>query len=100
MIPALEFIGVAVNIIVAYEYVGRARSAVYSDSLTTVDILTADSAHAASMQIIHDELRQCVEFTEIRSSLEATPTARLTLSPTSTRAAASTNFASSVRLSV
>ena len=55
-----------------------------SDSLTTVDILAADSAHAAAMQIIHDELHQCVEFTEMAPQLvgghaygEANPFANL-----------------------
>ena len=52
-IPALELIAIGVNIVIAGPFVGEARAALFSDLLTSTDILAADSAHAPFMQIIH-----------------------------------------------
>ena len=54
-IPVLEFVAIAVGIIVFAPVIGVAAMAIYSDSLTSTDVL-AKRAHAELMQLVHCEV--------------------------------------------
>jgi hypothetical protein len=68
-IPQLELIAVVVNIILMAPYVGTARAACYSDSLTSTLALQGDRASAETMQIIHSAMLATPLITRILPQL-------------------------------
>ena len=64
-IPVLEFVAIAVGVIVFAPIVGVAAMAIYSDSLTSTDVI-AKHAHAELMQFVHSELLQLPEWQTLR----------------------------------
>jgi hypothetical protein len=68
-IPELELAAVGVNIITAYPLVGSAAAALYSDSLTSMDVIAAAAARAPCMQTIHALILELPEYVAMAPQL-------------------------------